>query len=313
MLSRLKPIAVIALMLAALVLAGCGKQQATGTRKGDDIGTAANPIKMAMVPSLDTQKLVMSGEQLAQLLEKETGLKYEISVPTSYTAVITAMGAGTVDVGWLSPIPYVIAHDRYGVKVALKTVRKGSTDYYSFIIARNDSGLKTLADLKGKKFAYGDPVSTSGAIYPKHLIRTSGYDPDTYFSNVIYAGAHDRVVMAVYNKQVDAGAIYGQPGDDARRRVMTALPDVLSKTTVIAQSIPIPNDTVSLRKSLPPATQKKIIDGLLKVSQSEAGRKILYDVGSIDGFKAAKDSDYDSVRKVAQAEHIQLEQIDKKK
>lgn len=310
MIARMKLFAVIA--LAAVIITGCGKQS-TESQSGADIGTAANPIKMAMVPSLDTQKLVVSGEKLTQLMEKETGLKYEISVPTSYTAVITAMGAGTVDIGWLSPIPYIIAHDKYGVKVILKTVRKGSTDYYSFIIARSDSGIKKLADLKGKKFAYGDPVSTSGAIYPKHLIRTSGYDPDTFFSDVIYAGAHDRVVMAVYNKQVDAGAIYGQPGDDARNRVMTALPDVLSKTSVIAQSIPIPNDTVSLRKGLPPAIEKKILNGLLAVSKSAEGRKILYEVGSIDGFAPAKDKDYDSVRAVARAENIQLEQIDKKK
>lgn len=312
MITRLRLLAVFAVLLTVTMIAGCGKQQ-RGSANSPGIGTASNPIRMAMVPSLDTQKLVVSGEKLAALMEKETGLKYEVSVPTSYTAVITAMGAGTVDVGWLSPIPYVMAHDRYGVRVALKTVRKGSTDYYSFIIVRKDDGIKKLADLKGKTFAYGDPVSTSGAIYPKHLIRTSGYDPDTFFSNVIYAGAHDRVVMAVYNKQVDGGAIYGQFGDDARNRVQTVLPDVLQKTTVIAHSIPIPNDTVSLRKSLPPAIAKKIVDGLIAVSKTAEGRKMLYEVGSIDGFKPAKDADYDSVRAVAKAEKIQLEQIDRKK
>jgi len=312
---RSRSVTAIAIMLAVVIIVGgCGnKQTGESSSRNADIGTAANPIRMAMVPSLDTQKLVVSGERLAAMMEKETGLKYEVSVPTSYTAVITAMGAGNVDIGWLSPIPYIIAHDKYGVKVILKTVRKGSTDYYSFIIARKDTGINKLADLKGKKFAYGDPVSTSGAIYPKHLIRTSGYNPDTFFSEVMYAGAHDRVVMAVYNKQVDGGAIYGQPGDDARNRVMTALPDVMSKTRVIAQSIPIPNDTVSLRKGLPPAIEKKIIQGLIAASKSEAGRKLLYDVGSIDGFAPAKDKDYDSVRKVAKAEHIELEQIDRKK
>jgi len=195
MFSRLTGL-VIALMVAVMIFAGCGKSPqstknasatASNAQSSASIGTDKNPIKMAMVPSLDTQKLVVSGEKLAALLEKETGLKFEVAVPTSYTAVITAMGAGNVDVGWLSPVPYIIAHDRYKVQVALKTVRKGSTDYYSFIIARNDSGINKLSDLKGKKFAYGDPVSTSGAIYPKHLVRTSGFNPETFFSNVIYA------------------------------------------------------------------------------------------------------------------------------
>jgi phosphonate transport system substrate-binding protein len=305
MFSRLRLICV-ALLVIAVLASGCGQ-------KSGELGSASNPIKMAMVPSLDTQKLVLSGKKLAELMEKQTGLKYEVSVPASYTAVITAMGSGNVDVGWLSPIPYVIAHDQYGVEVALTTVRNKSAKYWSFIIARTDTGINKLSDLKGKRFAYGDPVSTSGAIYPKHLLRMSGYDPENFFSNVIYAGAHDRVVMAVYNKQVDGGAIYGGVGTDAREKVVNALPDVMTKTHVIAKSIEIPNDTVSIRKGMPPALVKKITDGLVKVAASDEGRITIMSLYGIDGFVPAKDSDYDSVRKVAKAENIKLEQIEKKK
>lgn len=304
-------VSAVALVVGMLAVSGCGKQSSQSSSA--KIGTAENPIKMAMVPSLETKKLVASGEKLRQLMEKETGLKYEVSVPTSYTAVITAMGAGTIDVGWLSPLPYVIAHDRYGVGVVLRTVRDDSDKYWSFIIARNDTGINKLADLKGKKFAYGDPVSTSGAIYPKHLIRTSGFDPETFFSNVIYAGAHDRVVLAVYNKQVDAGAIYGGVKTDAREMVVGTIPDLMEKTHVIAKSIEIPNDTVSIRKGLPPAIAKKVTDGLMKLSKSKDGQKAIFELYGIDGFVPAKDKDYDSVRAVAKAEKIEIEQIDKKK
>lgn len=294
------------LLIILIFAVGCG--QKTG-----EPGSASNPIKMAMVPSLDTNKLVLSGQKLAELLEKETGLKYEVSVPASYTAVITAMGAGNVDVGWLPPVPYVMAHDKYGVEVALVTVRNKSAKYWSYIISRTDTGINKLADLKGKRFAYGDPVSTSGAIYPKHLIRSSGFDPETYFSNVIFAGAHDRVIMAVYNKQVDGGAIYGGVGTDAREKVVNSLPDVLEKTHVIAKSLEIPNDTVSVRKGLPPDIVKKITDGLIKVAASDEGRITIMSLYGIDGFERTKDSDYDSVREVAKSENVQLEQIDKKK
>ncbi|MCE5199770.1 MAG: phosphate/phosphite/phosphonate ABC transporter substrate-binding protein [Armatimonadota bacterium] len=302
---------IVILMTVGLVLSGCGKSGKTEKTTTAALGTAENPIKMAMVPSLDTKKLVISGEKLAELLEKETGLKYKVSVPTSYTAVVSAMGAGNVDIGWLSPIPYVIAHDKYGVQVVLTTVRDKSTKYWSFIIARNDSGINNLADLKNKRFAYGDPVSTSGAIYPKHLIRTNGSDPEKYFSNVIYAGAHDKVVMAVYNKQVDAGAIYGGVVSDAREKVAGTIKDVMSKTRIIAKSQDIPNDTVSVRKGLPPAMVKKITDGLIKVASSDEGRIAVMSLYGIDGFVRATDSDYDSVRKVAKAEKIELEQMDK--
>lgn len=307
--------AVILALTIAIFGAGCSKKQtATGpnaAKQSAALGTAENPIKMALVPSLDSQKLAENGEKLAQLLEKETGLKFKVSVPPSYTAVVTAMGAGTVDIGWLSPIPYVIAHDRYGVEPILTTVRDHSTKYWSFVITRTDSGINKLTDLKGKTFAYGDPVSTSGSIYPKHLIRTSGYDPETFFAQTIHAGAHDKVVLAVYNKQVDAGAIYGGVTSDAREKVAGTIPDIMQKTRVIAKSATIPNDTVSIRKGLPKDIADKVRNGLLNIAKSDEGRLSVMDLYGIEGFIKAKDADYDSVRKVAEAENIKLEQMDK--
>ncbi|MDH7602349.1 MAG: phosphate/phosphite/phosphonate ABC transporter substrate-binding protein, partial [Armatimonadota bacterium] len=181
--------------------------------------------------------------------------------------------------------------------------------YWSFIIARTDTGINKLEDLKGKRFAYGDPVSTSGCLYARELIRSKGYDPDKFFSQVIYAGAHDKVVMAVYNKQVDGGAIYGGVVSDAREKVADTIKDVMQKTKVIAKSAPIPNDTVSVRKDFPEHLTRKLVDGLMKVAKSDEGRVAIMTLYGIDGFVKAKDSDYDTVRKVAKAEKIRIEQI----
>jgi phosphonate transport system substrate-binding protein len=302
-----KPIAVLVL-IAIVLISGCSKQTTTQAAK-PPLGSPQNPIKMALVPSLDTRKLIASGEKLAELLRKYTGLTFEVTVPTSYAAVVSAMGAGKVDVGWLSPLPYVIAHDQYGVQVVLRTIRDNSDKYWSFIIARTDTGINKLEDLKGKRFAYGDPVSTSGCLYARELIRSKGYDPDKFFSQVIYAGAHDKVVMAVYNKQVDGGAIYGGVVSDAREKVADTIKDIMQKTKVIAKSAPIPNDTVSVRKGFPQKLTKKLVEGLMKVAKSDEGRVAIMTLYGIDGFVPAKDSDYDTVRKVAKAEKIRIEQI----
>jgi len=299
----------LCVLVAGIAAAGCGKQTPRTTQT--PLGSEGNPIKMALVPSLDANKLVASGETLAALLEKQTGLKFKVSVPPSYTAVVTAMGAGTVDVGFLSPLPYVLAHDLYGVNVILVTVRDNSTKYWSFVIARNDTGINKLSDLKGKKFAYGDPLSTSGCLYAKDLIRKSGWEPGTFFSEAIYAGAHDKVVIAVYNKQVDAGAIYGGVVSDAREKVAPTIRDVTARTKVIARSAEIPNDTVSVRKGLSAEIVKKVKDGLIAVAKSDEGRMTVMEMYGIDGFVPASNSDYDSVRGVARAEHIKLGQLDK--
>ncbi len=286
--------------VAMLALLGCG------TKHPAELGTPGNPIKMAMVPSLDTQKLLASGKDLQVLLEKETGYSFDVSVPTSYVAVVEAMDSGKVDVGWLPPLPYVLAHDKYGVDVALITKRNNAIVYQAVILARTDSGLNTMEDLKGKTFAYGDPLSTSGTLYPKHMIRLMGEDPEKFFANTINAGKHDAVVSAIVGKQVDAGAVYGSESSDSREQVLTSIPDVMSITKVIARSEPIPNDTVSVRKGLPTEMVTKIKDALIKIAASEDGRRILRDLYGIDGFEPAQDSDYNPIRDVAREENITL-------
>ncbi|MDO8589557.1 MAG: phosphate/phosphite/phosphonate ABC transporter substrate-binding protein [Armatimonadota bacterium] len=298
--------AYLAALVAALVIAaGCGRGKSA-------IGTPGNPIRMAVVPSVEQQKLAVSGEQLGKMLEKQTGYSIRVSVPTSYAAVVEAMGANQVDVGWLPPFAYVLANQKSGVDVILKSIRGGSASYNGLIITRADSGIKSLDDLKGKRFAYVDALSTSGCIYPKILLVKKGYDPDKFFGQTVFAGSHDAVIAAVYNKQVDAGAIYGGPISDARERMLRTLPDLMSKTRVIARTDPIPNDTVSVRKGLPPDVTLKIKEGLLAVARSEEGRKTVLSLYGIDDLTPAKDSDYDSVRHAVRALKLDISEAVKK-
>jgi len=129
----------IVLMLVAilaLVLAGCGGQAKLGTEK--------NPIIMSFVPSGDTQQIIASGDQLAQMVQDKTGLVIKANVGTDFAAVREAMGANKAHIGWMNTFNYVLAHEKYGVDVALVTVRYGSTSYKGQIIVRADSGIKTL-------------------------------------------------------------------------------------------------------------------------------------------------------------------------
>ena len=280
---------------------------------GDQKGSTNNPVTMAFVPSADSQKVLASGEPLANLLTQATNLNFKVSVPTSYTTVIEAMGSGQVDVGWLAPFAYVLAHDRNGSQLLFASLRQGSKTYRSQIIARADSGINSINDLRGKKFAFVDPASASGFLFPNYTLAQMGIDYKTFFSDTIFAGGHDKVVIAVYNKQVDAGATFGQnidtgPPTDARTLVTNTLPDVMQVVKPIAQTAPIPNDTVSVRSGLDPALVKLIGDGLLYVQSTPDGQKALKDLYGIDGLGPASDSDYDIVRNAARVLNLDLEQ-----
>ncbi|HEV8638845.1 MAG TPA: phosphate/phosphite/phosphonate ABC transporter substrate-binding protein [Chloroflexota bacterium] len=278
-------------------------------------GTAGPTLKMAFVPSANSQKILSSGQPLGDLLARLTGYRFEVDVPTSYAAVIEAMGAGKTDVGWLAPFAYVLAHDKYGAEVMLMVMRDGTKSYVSQFIAHADSNIKTIEDLKGKKFAFGDAASASNYLYPAAYLKEKGYDPKTFFSEVFFAGGHDKVVLAVYGKTVDGGATYGRsnpdpsrPLRDARLLVRSAQPDVVDKVKIIAETDTIPNDTVSVRKAMDQAVVDKVKTALLQAAKMDEGKKYLTDLYDIDGFADAVDSDFDPIRRKAQLVGVSIEQ-----
>jgi phosphonate transport system substrate-binding protein len=285
--------------ILALVLAGCGGQAKLGTEK--------NPIVMSFVPSGDTQEIIASGDQLAQMIQDKTGLVIKANVGTDFAAVREAMGAEKAHIGWLNTFNYVLANEKYGVDVALVTVRYGSTSYKGQIIVRADSGIKTLDDLKGKVMCWVDPNSTSGYIVPRILLKANGIDPDKDFAKTIEAGSHNNVVTQVYNGDCDAGATYV----DARSSVEKDLPDVKEKVIAIATTADIPNDNVSFIKDFPKEDRDKIVNALLEIANSEEGKKALNELYSIEGLEPADDSFYDGFRAQLSKAGINIEDLAK--
>lgn len=245
---------------------------------------AQTKLVMAFVPSGEARTILESGNKIAHLLEVATGYKFESFVATSYAGVIEAMGARRADIGWLNTFSYVVAHEKYGVEVRLVTVRFGNPYYKAQIIAQAGSAINSLADLKGKRFAYVDANSTSGYLFPRVGLKKAGFDPDKLFGQTIFAGSHNNVVLAVYQGRVDAGAVF----EDARATVQKTMPDVMQKVKVIWKSDPIPNDTVSFRGDLPADIKDRVTKALLRFSQQPAGLdalKSLYEIEALADYQ----------------------------
>ena len=259
------------------------------------LGTKQHPIRMMFVPSGEAQTILEGGEEIARRLQTITGLHFKTSIATSYAAVIEAMGAGKVDIGWLATFSYVLAKQKYNVDLLSIVIRFGSPFYRGQIITHVDSGIKTLADLKGKKIAFVDAASTSGHLYPKTLLLSEGLNPDRLFSQSRFAGSHNAVILSVLKKEVDAGATY----DDARAAVAKTYPEVFSQLRVIAYTKDIPNDTVSARKDLDPALKQKIKTGLIQLAKTPEGSKVLKQVYGISGLM-----DFDAENKLGYQLHL---------
>ena len=299
------------LMIVALLLPAAQCDLMGGPAKG----TEGNPITMYFVPSAEADKVLASGDKIAAALEAATGYKFETAVPTSYAAVIEAMGSGKADIAWFATFAYILAHEKYDADVALTTVRYGADEYKGQFIARADSGLTKIEDIAGKKVAYTDAASTSGHIYPSALLAQKGIVPGETF----FAGGHPQAALAVRQGTADVGCTYhsGRRPDgtigDARRTLATKdskadpegfkkeLEEIEKEIIIIGFTDSIPNDTVTFRKDFPADMRTKIVQALLDYSETDAGKEVLGDLYNITGYVRSDDARYDVVRDALKA------------
>ena len=273
--------------LLTLSLAACG-----GPGQGDKI------MRVGFVPSENAQQVMQNAQPIIELLHKQLGLEIRPFVATDYTGVVEALRVNKLDIAFLTPASYVLAKDEANIKVILKSERKGIPYYYAAIITRTDSGIKTLADLRGKSFAFGDSLSTTGNVFPRKMLKERGIDPVRDFKQILYSGGHDATVLAVLNGKVDAGATYANSPDSEDTAWMRYLkdPQDVKRIRAIAFSEPIPADNLVISGSLDKAIAKKVEEIFIELSRDSQGKKMLRDLYQIDGFVPASDKDYDSVR-----------------
>jgi phosphonate transport system substrate-binding protein len=295
---------------------------ATATTAPKEIGTADNPIIMALAPSATSQDLQTGGQAIADKLAEMTGYTIKISVPTNYAALVEAMGSGNAHIGWLPPLAYMLAKYKGYADVGLVVLRSGSdhygfqyvtnaarvdadgkpmfTSYYDATTGKSTADAATaLAQFAGKKPCWTDPLSASGYVLPSGLLAKGGVK--------VKAGAwvqgHPTVITSVYlspNGEIcDFGATYV----DARTAVTKSFPDVNDKVVIIYISDPIiPNDNVSFASNVSADVRQKITDALIEIAGTEEGRTLLknggYDIG---GLSKVDDTFYDEFRAYLEA------------
>ncbi len=351
--ARLSTLIFALLISLSIVLSACAQAtpaQPTAT-SAPALGSKERPIKVLFVPSVEANIITTGGDVMAKALKDATGLEFTVSVPTSYAATIEEMCASPADtMGFIPGLGYVLANQLCGVDVAFKAIRFGLDVYYAQIIVQRDSPYKTIKDLDGKKWGYGDVTSTSGYMVPLVMFQDAGIKP----GEMIQTGGHNQSASAVYNGSVDFSTTFytpplkpkGQPawkegdptdipddlipsckpsedgktlmcGDwrvlDARANIRTEAPDVVQKVRILAISPAIPNDTLSFGPKFPADIRQKIEDALVAFSKTDDWNK---SIGSQDfygwtGLSIATDKEYDFVRKMVQATGLTLEKYSK--
>lgn len=256
---------------------------------------AAQELKFGFTPVLSEADMRAEFEPLMTYLSDAIGQKVVLYIAKNYGDLRTQMEAGAVDIGSFSPFAYVDAARGGKIRIIAQSILDGSATYRGIIVARKDSGLKKVADLEGKRFAFVDPKSASGYVYPRAMLVEKGVTPERYFKETIFAGGHDKVIAAVLEGRVDAGAIYdGALGVEKTKGVPT------ENLVTLASTDPIPHDAIAVRIGMDEALAKKIQAALVDLDKSEAGRRVIANSKKkLTGHVIAEDSLFDVVRRTA--------------
>jgi phosphonate transport system substrate-binding protein len=168
---------------------------------------AQQVLRVTTIPEEVATEQVRKFTPIASYLEKTLGMKVEFTPVSDYPAAVEALVNKKVDLVWFGGFTHVQAQIRSGGKIVPIAQREEDTKFQSVFIAKTDSGIKTLDDLKGKQISFGSQSSTSGHLMPRHFLLQAKIDPDKDFKRVAYSGAHDATIASVVSGKVEAAAL----------------------------------------------------------------------------------------------------------
>lgn len=254
-------------------------------------------IVFGAIPTESSANATERWDGLVKHLEKSLGIKIEFKTSTDYAGVITGMQFKHVDMAYFGPKSYCEASRRAGAEaIALEVGQDGTKGYHGLIITRKDSGLKSMADIKGKVWAFTDPNSTSGTLVPTvHFNQKMNIDPQKYFSKVIYSGSHEASILAVKSGKIDAASTNDLDMLRGNGKHWNQDQDF----NLLWTSELIPGSPLAVRSDLPESL-KMAIKGALISYDDPAGLEKL----KVSGYVQVNDKVYDPIRALIEAKRL---------
>ncbi len=278
-------------MVLLLALAGCGGGGGSGGG-GQESGDPA-PLRVGLIPNQNPESVEANYEPFGDYLSEQLGQEIELTVPTSYGAVVEAMVNDELDLAYFGGLTYVQARNRGEVTPLVTEInpRTGDTTYRSVIIVPADSEVQEVSELEGRDFAFGSASSTSGSLYPAIMLRDAGgIDYQTDLGNFNYTGGHDATAQAVSNGGVDGGGI--------EDRILYDLIEDSAvdgdSVRVIEESEPIEGYPWVVRDALSNELKEQIAQAFLDIDDPA-----LLNLLRADGYERVEPEDYDYVEEQA--------------
>lgn len=211
---------------------------------------------------------------------------------SSYNQVVDALRGGQLDCAWICGYPYVL--HRQELQLVCAPLWRGRPLYQSYLIADKHSQVNNIGDLRGRIFAYSDPLSNSGYLYVQYLLRTQQLDPVQYFARTFFTYSHRHVVQAVAEGLAVAGAVDGYVWET----LAEVLPEITRPTRIVLRSPSFGFPPIVAPRTASSAFIQRLTQALKGMSTDSEGREVLREL-RLDGFISAKPTTYTSIAAMA--------------
>jgi phosphonate transport system substrate-binding protein len=236
-------------------------------------------ILIGLIPEMNVFTQMERFKPLAEYLSQKTGVKVTITILSRYGNIIERFQSEKMDGAFFGSFTGALAIQKLGVDPIARPVNlDGSSTYHGYLFVRKDSGIKKVADMKGKKMAFVEKATTAGYIFPIAYFKKNGVtNIDTFFSEYYFTGSHDAAIYAVLDKKADIGAAKHSVYD----RVRLADPRVEKDLVILAESAKVPSNALCVRKGLDKQLKEKLKKTLLAINKDPEGRVVLQKFGAI--------------------------------
>src|SRR5574343_866370 len=251
-------------------------------------------LRVSAIPDEAPTELQRKFAPLGKYLEAQTGMKVVFTPVSDYAAVVESMDTRKIDLAWLGGFTYVQAKIRTN-GTAIPLVQREEDARFTSKFVTADPSIKSLADLKGKTFAFGAPSSTSGSLMPRFFLQQAGLNPEKDFKNVAFSGAHDATVAFVAAGKAEAGVLNASVWD----KLVEAKKVDTDKVRVFATTPTYFDYNWTVRGDLDPAIVKKLSDAFLKLDPKNPEHAEIMQLQRASKFIPTKKENYDGIEKAA--------------
>ena len=289
----------IVFSLCLSFLAGCtSKEPAPPLKKRAD----SRELVIGLIPEQNIFRQMERYRPLAEYITRKTGYQIKLVVLPRYGNIIDNFVSESMDGAFFGSFVYTLAHAKLGVEVIARPENlRGISTYHGLIIVREDSGIRTAKDMKGKRFAFVDKATTAGYLLPlDYFLQNNIKDYKTYFRETYFAGTHEDAIYDVLNGKADIGAAK----NTIYEKLKNADHRIIEELLILRRSPDVPENALGLRKDIDEAVRKKLKEVLLDMDNDPEGKDVLQQFGA-RRFIETTNADYEPV--VRYCEHIHLD------